>query len=141
MQEDKAERFDIGDRVRIVSVDDPAISYIIGTEGIVAQIFMDHYRVTVPGDYWYLSDRELELVQGTMEDHCDAHYRFHYKGIKLDPYRIFTVYGITCPAMQHAIKKLLCAGNRGAKSLEQDIDEAIVSLQRKKEMMREDSIE
>lgn len=65
------------------------------------------------------------------------HYRFSFRGVKLDPYRIFTVYRITHPAQQHAIKKLLRAGN-SVKSLEQDIDEVIVTLNRRKEMIHED---
>ena len=65
------------------------------------------------------------------------HYQYNYKGIKLDPYRILSIYGITCPAMQHAIKKLLRAGN-SVKDLEQDIQEVIDTLKRKLEMQRED---
>ena len=65
------------------------------------------------------------------------HYKYSYKGIKLDPYRILSVYGITCPAQQHAIKKLLRAGN-SVKNLKQDIQEVIDTLQRKLEMLKED---
>ena len=65
------------------------------------------------------------------------HYQYSYKGIKLDPYRILSVYGVTCPAMQHAIKKLLRAGN-SVKDLEQDIKEVIDTLKRKLEMIEED---
>lgn len=68
------------------------------------------------------------------------HYRFSFKGVKLDPYRIFEVYRIAHPAQQHAIKKLLRAGN-SVKSLEQDIDEVIVTLNRWKEMMQEEKDE
>jgi hypothetical protein len=68
----------------------------------------------------------------------DKHYQFVYKGIKLDPYRILEVYGIANPAQQHAVKKLLRAG-RSVKTTVQDIDEVILSLQRWKEMIREDA--
>ncbi|MGZ4975753.1 MAG: hypothetical protein ACXV8O_01275 [Methylobacter sp.] len=43
-----------------------------------------------------------------------AHYRYTYKGIKLDPFRIGQIYGITSLAMFTILKKCLCAGNRGA---------------------------
>lgn len=62
---------------------------------------------------------------------------FSYKGITIDPYRIFEIYGITHPAHAHATKKLLRAG-RSHKSLSQDIQEAIDSLERWKEMIQED---
>lgn len=65
------------------------------------------------------------------------HYDYSLNGIKLDPYRILAVYGITHPSHQHAVKKLLRAG-KSVKTLEQDIDETILSLQRWKEMIAED---
>lgn len=68
------------------------------------------------------------------------HYKYSYKGVKLDPYRILTVYNVTCPAMQHAIKKLLRAGN-SIKDLEQDVQEVIDTLKRKLEMLKEDTSE
>ena len=68
----------------------------------------------------------------------DKHYQFTYKGIKLDPYRILKVYGISDPAQQHAIKKLLRAGE-SVKPLKEDIKEVIVSLTRWLEILEEDS--
>lgn len=66
-----------------------------------------------------------------------AHYRYHYRGIKVDPYRIFAIYKITHGAHQHVIKKLLRAG-KSVKSLKQDIKESIDSLNRWLEMLEED---
>lgn len=66
------------------------------------------------------------------------HYSFTYRGFKIDPYRIFAIYGITEGPQQHAIKKLLRAG-KSVKDLEQDVTEVISSLNRWLEMMREDA--
>ena len=66
------------------------------------------------------------------------HYRYDYKGIRLDPYRIFRVYGITDPAKQHCIKKLLRGGN-GHKSERDDTLEAMAILERWLEMENEDA--
>ena len=66
-----------------------------------------------------------------------AHYNYTYKGIKLDPYRILDAYCIMNPAQQHAIKKLLRAGN-SVKTLEQDINEVIDTLKRWLDMIQED---
>ena len=66
------------------------------------------------------------------------HYKHEHKGIKLDPYRIFLIYGITNPAQQHAIKKLLRAGE-SIKPLNQDIKETIQTLKRWLEIIEEDS--
>lgn len=65
------------------------------------------------------------------------HYRYSYRGVKLDPYRIIDAYGITHPAHQHAIKKLLRAG-KSVKSLRQDIQEVQDALTRWLEMLDED---
>ncbi|WP_176767832.1 hypothetical protein [Nitrosospira sp. Nsp18] len=43
------------------------------------------------------------------------------------------------PCIQHAAKKLLVAGNRGAKDVGKDIQEAIDTLERWKEMRVEES--
>lgn len=66
-----------------------------------------------------------------------THYDFKYRGIQLDPYRILEIYGITHPAQQHAIKKLLRAG-RGHKTIHEDVEEVIESLKRWQEMVQED---
>ena len=58
---------------------------------------------------------------------------------KLDIYRILSLYDVTDPCLQHAIKKLLCAGKRGAKNFLQDVNEAMQSLQRFLEMQGEDN--
>ena len=58
---------------------------------------------------------------------------------KLDIYRILKLYEVSDPCLQHAIKKLLCAGKRGVKNQIQDINEAILSLKRLLEMQGEDN--
>jgi hypothetical protein len=50
-----------------------------------------------------------------------------YKGIvygEVDVYAVLEAFGVTCPAVAHAVKKLLCPGTRGAKDKKQDIKEA-----------------
>lgn len=66
-----------------------------------------------------------------------SHYDYQFNGVKLDPYRILKVYGITDPAIQHAIKKLLRMG-RSIKSDQEDVEEAIQSLERWKVMKAEE---
>lgn len=57
----------------------------------------------------------------------------------IDVYRVITLFNVTDPCEQHALKKILCAGDRGDKSHEIDIIEARDSLDRRLEMMKEDS--
>lgn len=41
-----------------------------------------------------------------------------------DVYRVLTAFNVTSPSIQHAIKKLLCAGIRGKGNEVQDLTEA-----------------
>lgn len=76
-----------------------------------------------------------------MSDEKDlgAHYNLEFKGIRMDPYRVLSIYNkITHPAHQHAVKKLLRAGE-SVKSLRQDVEEVILTLQRWLAMMDEEA--
>lgn len=48
----------------------------------------------------------------------------------IDPYVLFRLYEVDCHEIGHAIKKLLSAGRRGAKNREQDLREAMDTIQR-----------
>lgn len=69
-------------------------------------------------------------------------YPHYFKDVRhldhVDVYRVLELFGITDQLIGHAIKKLLAAGQRGAKDAEKDIDEAIDALLRRKEMREED---
>lgn len=43
---------------------------------------------------------------------------------KADVYAVIDAFNVTCPARQHAIKKLLCSGIRGKGDVIQDLSEA-----------------
>ena len=66
------------------------------------------------------------------------HYARTFRGVEIDVYRILKLYGITDPAVAHALKKLLRFGSGQHKSRRQDIAEAIQSLQRWQAMEDED---
>lgn len=54
---------------------------------------------------------------------------------KVDVYRVISAFEVTDPALQHAIKKVLCSGTRTRhKDYATDINEAIVSLQKAVEL-------
>ena len=56
----------------------------------------------------------------------------------IDVYRVLDLFGVSNPCIQHAVKKLLCSGQRGVKDTRQDVQEAITSLVRCLEMQTED---
>ena len=53
----------------------------------------------------------------------------------VDIYDILRAWDVTCPAIQHAVKKLLQPGQRGSKSAVQDLREAIGSIERAIQLM------
>ncbi|MNQ21493.1 hypothetical protein D3C85_346150 [compost metagenome] len=67
-----------------------------------------------------------------------SHY---YKDVSLlkvvDVYRVLDLFKVTDPCIQHAVKKLLVSGGRGYKEQDKDIQEAIDTLERWKEMQEE----
>ncbi len=68
-----------------------------------------------------------------------SHYQKPVEHLKwIDVYRVLVLFDVTNPCLQHAIKKLLCAGQRGVKDQKQDVQEAIASLLRYLEMQTED---
>jgi hypothetical protein len=48
----------------------------------------------------------------------------------VDTYSVMDAFGVQCPAVAHAIKKLLCAGQRGHKDRLTDLREAADAVSR-----------
>lgn len=69
-----------------------------------------------------------------------SHYHKDVKHLdSIDVYRVIDLFAVTDGAAQHALKKLLCAGQRGNKTFEQDIREAHDTLARRLQMFEEDA--
>lgn len=73
-----------------------------------------------------------------MSEDTGSHYRFEYKGIKLDPARVCMIYNQTDLLLATIVKKSLCAGNRGHKDFKQDLKDIITAAERRLEMLDED---
>ena len=71
-------------------------------------------------------------------------YPHYFKDVEhletVDVYRVLALFNVTDPCIQHTVKKLLCAGDRGDKSMIKDITEARDSLNRHLEMLDEDGL-
>lgn len=78
----------------------------------------------------------VESTQGNDNPKELTKYQRKIKGAAIDVYDVLVAYNVTCPATAHAIKKLLMPGERHAKTWEQDINEAIASLERAKELRK-----
>lgn len=82
---------------------------------------------------------DVSWFEGDLKEKKHNHYFKNVKHLEyLDVYRVLDLFEVVDPCIQHAIKKLLCAGMRGAKNQPQDVQEAIDSLVRYQEMRKED---
>lgn len=63
-------------------------------------------------------------------------YQRTIKGVTVDVYDVLVAFGVTCPAMAHAIKKMLMPGQRGSKDADQDKREAIQAIERSIELAK-----
>jgi hypothetical protein len=88
-----------------------------------------------------ISIPEHVYIQKTEDEIRREKYSHYYKNVKgldyVDVYRVLELFSVSDQAIGHAVKKLLCAGSRGAKDRAKDVAEAIVTLQRRQEMDRE----
>lgn len=57
--------------------------------------------------------------------------------INVDVYSVIEAFGITCPAQAHALKKVLCAGQRGKGTKIDDLVGAIAALSRAIELQQQ----
>ena len=65
-------------------------------------------------------------------------YQRQVPSTTIDIYDILKAYRVTCPATQHAIKKLLQPGERGHKDKLTDLREALASIERAIQMAEQD---
>lgn len=57
--------------------------------------------------------------------------------VTVDVYRVLDAFQVTDPAIQHALKKMLCTGLRGHKGYLTDLEDAIESLEKAKELRKQ----
>lgn len=72
-----------------------------------------------------------------MAEEVKNKYAVGCKGRSIDVYDVLNAFAVTCPATQHAIKKLLMPGKRGHKSELGDLREARASVDRAIDLARE----
>lgn len=88
----------------------------------------------------YYDDLELmceESIKTNLRSNNKSKYIRTLKGVEVDVYDVLKAFNVKCPAMQHALKKMLCSGLRGHKDTLQDKHEAIQSIERSIELDKE----
>lgn len=100
----------------------------------------DHYLDRRIGTERELTVPDVNTTTGIeVKPKKHSHYFKDVEHLKLiDVYRVLELFNVTDPCIQHAVKKLLVAGGRGAgKDINKDLQEAIDTLVRHQEMQAE----
>lgn len=60
----------------------------------------------------------------------DSKYNRPCKGVTIDVYDVLKAFNVTCPALQHLVKKALAVGQRGHKDASEDLKDILASAKR-----------
>jgi hypothetical protein len=105
-------------------------------------------RVVRAGEFgarwWQHSDHSSDIMRYRLRNPPAAvKYSHYFKPCpfeSVDVYRVLSLFNVTDPCLQHAVKKLLVAGGRGGgKPIDKDVQEAIDTLQRWQGMRAEEA--
>lgn len=95
---------------------------------------------------WFQRQPEADKVSESMNEPARRKHGHYFKDVSqlttVDVYRVCALFGVNDPSgcTHHAIKKLLLPGQRGAgKDAIKDLQEAVDTLNRKIEMLKEDA--
>lgn len=97
------------------------------------------YEIEMRPDNWKEGEKRMEPIgqngnegehYAELENNKSKYHREIKKGVMVDVYDVLSAFEVANPAMQHALKKMLAPGKRGAKSTIQDMKEAIQSIER-----------
>mgnify|MGYP001232478946 CR=1 FL=1 len=121
--------YNVGDKFVVIKED-------ILAKGSIVTLYKDDgsdlpiFKSIVGGVEFYISIEEIEKIEYT-----NKYARIIY-GVEVDVYDVLVAWNVTCPATQHAIKKLLMPGQRGSKDKLQDLEEAKQAIERAIELNR-----
>lgn len=90
-------------------------------------------------DRGYMSHEERgNFTEDLVSAALHVHYYKDCPYDEIDVYRVLEMFDVSDPCLQHAIKKLLVAGGRGHKDIHTDIQNTIDTLERWKQMRKEE---
>ena len=100
------------------------------TKGSIITLYEDDgsdfplFKSIVGDEEFYTPLLEIEKIEDTNK------YARIIHEVEVDVYDVLVAWNVTCPATQHAIKKLLMPGKRGSKDKLQDLEEAGQAIER-----------
>lgn len=101
----------------------------------------DRFKDVNSDDVWKYDGSECESVIIAQREPVatnDSKYNRPCKGITIDVYDVLKAFNVTCPALQHLIKKALAVGQRGHKDTSEDLKDILASAKRAIELSEVD---
>lgn len=99
------------------------------------------YFIKFVDNEWLHENGELLDEYADNEHTVERKHSHYFKDVSnldvIDVYAVLTLFEVNDPCIAHAVKKLLCTGNRGHKDFETDVQDAIDSLVRWKELNKQ----
>ena len=116
-------------------LEDGVYSYACG--GCVSfkgfNIAVDVLKMYTPDEYEVKNGAITLITPGACAEQWNKYNR-QCKGVTIDVYDVLKAFEVTDPALQHLVKKALCAGLRGYKTMQQDLQEVLESAKRAVEL-------
>jgi len=130
----------VGDRLRWLAGPSGSNEFVVYEINRIGDSLID-----TEGDEWscvFSRPEQFEHIDESQADpvtHSGSKYLHDVQlvGGKIDVYAVLVAFGVSCPARQHAIKKLLCAGLRGKGDELQDLVEARDAVSRAIDLAKE----
>ena len=103
--------------------------------GITAQHIQEKLMKNIPPDPPAKEEPKQDPVARATTHGTGNKYHRRIHGVDgavatVDVYAVLEAFNVTCPARQHAIKKLLCAGLRNKGDAESDLAETLCAVER-----------
>lgn len=98
--------------------------------GVVRGFHQSVVRLQPPNDHWELIGHREHVMDAASVATNDSKYSRPCKGITIDVYDVLKAFNVTCPALQHLIKKALAVGQRGHKDASEDLKDILASAKR-----------
>ena len=125
----------VGDLVRIKK--DPSYIEVMGYNEVLNLWYGKYYGSSLSGPVIDFDIKDVtSVLDGAAEEEQKPKNKYHrdLKGVTVDVYDVLKAFEVTDPALQHLIKKALCAGLRGHKNKDQDLQDILDSAKRAVEL-------
>ena len=113
-------------------ISDELVTNLVCADGSVVEDPYSEFSVIAE-----VTDDATSEPQRVEQPSQPSRYHRQFCGVTIDLYRVANLWGVKSHALFHALKKIMMAGQRGAKDYETDLREAIVAIEEEIKIYKE----